>query len=137
MGNRGIAPPFMTSALDKGEWSASRPGRFTPGERALGTHWIGGRVNPRAGLDDVEKRKFLTLPGLELRPLCRPALSQSLYRLSYPGSKYLYVQILFQLLLHPVRSKTKSKYCICKFFMIHSGRLGFTCSETWEGVIKL
>jgi hypothetical protein len=26
-------------------------------------------VDPRAGLDDVEKRKFLTLPGLELRPL--------------------------------------------------------------------
>jgi hypothetical protein len=25
-------------------------------------------VNPRAGLDDVEKRKFLTLPGLELDP---------------------------------------------------------------------
>jgi hypothetical protein len=23
---------------------------------------------PRAGLEDVEKRKFLTLPGLELRP---------------------------------------------------------------------
>jgi hypothetical protein len=26
-------------------------------------------VGPRAGLDDLEKRKFLTLPGLELRPL--------------------------------------------------------------------
>jgi hypothetical protein len=25
-------------------------------------------VGPRAGLDDVEKRKFLTLPGLKLRP---------------------------------------------------------------------
>jgi hypothetical protein len=31
----------------------------------------------KAGLEDVEKRKFLTLPGLELRLLC----SQSLYRL--------------------------------------------------------
>jgi hypothetical protein len=52
-----------------GSWrsgSASRPCRFTPGERAPVTHWIGGWVNPRAGLDDVEKRKFLTLPGLEL-----------------------------------------------------------------------
>jgi hypothetical protein len=28
----------------------------------------------------------LTLPGLELRPLGRPARSQSLYRLRYPGS---------------------------------------------------
>jgi hypothetical protein len=26
-------------------------------------------VDFRAGLDDLEKRKFLTLPGLELRPL--------------------------------------------------------------------
>jgi hypothetical protein len=32
-------------------------------------------VDPRAGLDDVEKRKFLTLPGLELRPLGRPAVA--------------------------------------------------------------
>jgi hypothetical protein len=43
-------------------------------------------VDPRAGLDDVEKRKLMTLPGLEPRPLSRPTLSQSLYRLSYPGS---------------------------------------------------
>jgi hypothetical protein len=43
-------------------------------------------VGPRAGLDDVERRKFLTLPQLELRPLARPARSQSLYRLSYPAS---------------------------------------------------
>jgi hypothetical protein len=27
---------FLTSALDGGEWSASRTGRFTPGEMALG-----------------------------------------------------------------------------------------------------
>jgi hypothetical protein len=38
-------------------------------------------VDPRTGLDDVEKRKFLTPPGLELRRLGRPARSQSLYRL--------------------------------------------------------
>jgi hypothetical protein len=43
-------------------------------------------VGPRAGLDDVEMRKFLTLQGLELRPLGRPAHIQSLYRLSYSGS---------------------------------------------------
>jgi hypothetical protein len=42
--------------------------RFTPGDRASGTHWVGGWVDLRAGLDDLEKRKFLTLPGLELRP---------------------------------------------------------------------
>jgi hypothetical protein len=46
---------FLTSALDGGEWSASRPFRFTPGKRAPGTHWIGGWVGPTAGLDNVEK----------------------------------------------------------------------------------
>jgi hypothetical protein len=36
---------FLTSALAGGEWSASRLGRFTPGERATGTNWIGGWVD--------------------------------------------------------------------------------------------
>jgi hypothetical protein len=61
------------------------PAALTP-ERTPGTHCIGGWVDPRAGLDDVEKIIFLTLPGLELRPLGRPVRSQSLYRLRYPGS---------------------------------------------------
>jgi hypothetical protein len=50
---------FLTSALGRGEWSASRPGRFTPGERAPGTHWIRGWVDPRASLDNLEKRKLI------------------------------------------------------------------------------
>jgi hypothetical protein len=60
---------FLTMALVGGERSTSSPGRFIPGERAPGTHWIGGWVDLRASLDDLEKRKFLTLPGLELQPL--------------------------------------------------------------------
>jgi hypothetical protein len=44
------------------------------------THWLGGWMGPRAGLDDVEKRKLLLLPGLELRLLGRPTRGQSLYR---------------------------------------------------------
>jgi hypothetical protein len=47
----------LTSALVGGEWTASRPGRFTLGERALSTHWIDGWVGPRTSLDDVERRK--------------------------------------------------------------------------------
>jgi hypothetical protein len=77
---------FLTSSLDADEWSASLLRRFTPGERAPVTHWIGGRVGPRTGVDEGEKRKFLNLPGLELRPLGRPGRSQSLYRLRYLGS---------------------------------------------------
>jgi hypothetical protein len=53
MGGGGIAP-LLTSALNGGEWSAPRPGRLTLGERSLHTHWIGGWVGPRAGLDAVE-----------------------------------------------------------------------------------
>jgi hypothetical protein len=51
---------FLTSALDGGEWSGSRPGRFTPRERAPGTHWIGGWVGRRAVLDTVVRRKILS-----------------------------------------------------------------------------
>jgi hypothetical protein len=59
---------FLTSALSGGEWSGSCPGHFTPGETTPGTHWIGGWVDPRASLDDVEKRKFLTLPDSNSDP---------------------------------------------------------------------
>jgi hypothetical protein len=74
---------FLTSALLGGEWWASRPGRFTPGERGPSTHWIGGWVGPRVGLDNMEKWKFLPPLGLEPRPFGRPACSQSLYWLHY------------------------------------------------------
>jgi hypothetical protein len=37
-------------------------------ENIPGTHWIEGCVGSTVDLDDVEKRKFLTLPELELRP---------------------------------------------------------------------
>jgi hypothetical protein len=57
-GSGDIAPRTLTSALDAGEWSALRPGRFIPRERAPGTHWKGGWVGPRAVLDAVVKRKF-------------------------------------------------------------------------------
>jgi hypothetical protein len=60
----------LTSTLDGGEWSASRPERFTPRERTPGTHWIGGWVGPRAVLDTVVKRKIPSPAGnrtLELR----------------------------------------------------------------------
>jgi hypothetical protein len=51
---------FSTSALDRGEWSASRPGRaFTPGERTPGTHCTGGWVGPRVGMDTEARGKIL------------------------------------------------------------------------------
>jgi hypothetical protein len=44
-------------------------------------------VGLRACLDDVECRKTLPLPTLEMLTLCRPARSQSLYRLQILGVK--------------------------------------------------
>jgi hypothetical protein len=44
-------------------------------------------VGPRAGLDHMENGKYLTLHGLELRPLSRPDRSLSLCRLSYRDSE--------------------------------------------------
>jgi hypothetical protein len=57
-------------------------------------------VGPRAGLADVEKLKFLTLQGLELRPLSRPAHSLSAlvvylnYKLAFAVSGSYYRRLL-------------------------------------------
>jgi hypothetical protein len=48
------------------------PAALPPGKQPHGTHWIGGWVGPITGLDDVEKRKFLIIPGLELQPVIQP-----------------------------------------------------------------
>jgi hypothetical protein len=58
--------PFLTSALDGGDWSASRPGRFPPGKSPRYS------LVPRAGLDAVVKRKkSLLLPRIYPgRPTC-------------------------------------------------------------------
>jgi hypothetical protein len=53
----------------KCERSVSRPGRFTPRERAPGTHWIGGWVNPSATLDTVAKRKKAPAPTRNRTPV--------------------------------------------------------------------
>jgi hypothetical protein len=77
-------------------------------------------VGPRAGLDDVEKRNFLTLPGLELRPLGRPARSQSLYRL-----RYLAPNFSFYINIDPKKTKILYFYlinCYVRYVDIIDGR---------------
>jgi hypothetical protein len=60
---------------------------FTPGERTAGTHWTGGWVGPRAGLNtEVRGTILLPLPGIEPRLPGRPVRSQTLYWLSNPSS---------------------------------------------------
>jgi hypothetical protein len=103
---------FLTSTLLGGELSALTPGRFIAGERAPVAFWIGGWVGPNVGLDDVENREFLTLPGLELQLLGRLACSQSLYRLlhtqvQYRLNRYIYINI-HELLTKNARSDAVS-----------------------------
>jgi hypothetical protein len=56
-----IAPPFLTPPLDGGKLLASRPGHFIPMERPPATRGVGGWMDARTSLDDVEKRKISCL----------------------------------------------------------------------------
>jgi hypothetical protein len=56
---------LLTSALDGGEWSASRPGRFTPWETITSINLIRW-VAPKGGLDPVVKtNKAIPIAGHE------------------------------------------------------------------------
>jgi hypothetical protein len=79
----------LTSALDGGEWSASRPGcALAPGKGPPSTHSTAGWVCLRAGLDTEARGKILLpLPEIEPRLPSRPVRSQTLYWLDYPGSR--------------------------------------------------
>jgi hypothetical protein len=75
-----------------GEWSASRPGHFTPRERPPGTHWIGGWLGPRAGLHAIEKGK-ISCPFRKSKP-GHSARSSSPYERRYHGSLEEYIEEL-------------------------------------------
>jgi hypothetical protein len=78
----------LTSALDGGEWLASRSGCFTPKERTPGTHWIGGWVDTRAFLNAVVKWK---IPSTRRKsnhrtPIVQPvAQSYTYWAITVPG----------------------------------------------------
>jgi hypothetical protein len=52
----GLQHSALTTTLPR-----APPGRYTPGEIALSTRWIGGWVDPRPGIGASEKRKILPL----------------------------------------------------------------------------
>jgi hypothetical protein len=74
---------FLNWALGRGEWSASRLGKFIPVEKAPCTYWIGCWLGLRVDLDDMVKWRLLTASGLKLRPLGFLSYSHSLCRLRY------------------------------------------------------
>jgi hypothetical protein len=49
---------YLTSTLDEGEWSVSRPGRFTPREKASSTHSKGAGLAPEPILTVWRKVSF-------------------------------------------------------------------------------
>jgi hypothetical protein len=55
---------ILNLGTDGGDWSASCPCHFTPGDITTSTQWIGSWVDHRAGLDTVGKNRLL-LPGTE------------------------------------------------------------------------
>jgi hypothetical protein len=56
-----------------------------PSGKRAGTHCKGGWVGPRIGLDGCEKSR-----PTGIRSPNRPANSESLYRLSYPGPLFVF-----------------------------------------------
>jgi hypothetical protein len=54
---------FLISALVGGEWSGSRPGRFTVGEVLSDTRWREGWVSHRTDPDKREKKKIVDPSG--------------------------------------------------------------------------
>jgi hypothetical protein len=58
----------LTLSLDGGVWSASQPCRFTTRETALSTNSKGGRVDPRASVNIMEKRKLSCPDSLVVQP---------------------------------------------------------------------
>ena len=81
-GSRGIAP-FMTTALEGGEGSASRPGRSLPPGKTRYPLYTGlGGPQVRSGqVRKISPPTWIPSPD-------RPARSQSLYRLSYRAHFY-------------------------------------------------
>jgi hypothetical protein len=76
-----VVPLLLTSALDGGEWSASRPGRYTPEESALDDHCTVSCVGSTAGLNAEKKR--ISWPCRELNS-GRPSRSYTNRGIPFP-----------------------------------------------------
>jgi hypothetical protein len=79
-------PRLLDLGTSGGEWSASHAQQLYHRGRSLRYPWIGDWVGPRTDLDDVENRKFLTLPERELRPFRRHGFIEVLTQY-LPGGK--------------------------------------------------
>jgi hypothetical protein len=69
--------------IDGCEWSALRTGRFTPGEGAPATRWIGGWVGLGTGLDAAWNRALTKSPYPVAIPSELPLLPNKLITHSF------------------------------------------------------
>jgi hypothetical protein len=96
---------FTTSALDGGEWLASRPGRALAPEEGPPTPrthltevWVGSRADP----DTEAKGKIhIPLPRIEPRSSGRPVRNQTLYWRELSGSHMERYDLQFLLFAAP------------------------------------
>jgi hypothetical protein len=79
---------FLTSALHGVSGQHHAPAALYPLDRAHGTHWIGGWVGLRAGLNAETTGKILCLCQ-RLTPPPPVVCSHTLHWLSYPQSLYV------------------------------------------------
>ena len=114
----------MTAALERGEWSAARPGLLYPREKP-GTHCAGGWVGLRADLDGAEN-----LAPPEFDPRTVLSIAQSLYRLNYPVHKTATVLVatdnLRCRLLRLIRRKSSTKTNLTSSVIKRKKRLVFS-----------
>jgi hypothetical protein len=89
-------------------------------------------VGVRTGLN-VERRKILPPPGLELRPLCCPARSQSLYRLTLSMQISLIQNVLILLVIVHVHFSRRNRFCCPAFTAKGEGCV--TAYAPWKGAI--
>jgi hypothetical protein len=57
---------FLTSAVDKGEYSTSSPGGFNPRKDPT-IPYVVRSVGPKTSVDVVEKRNLMSLPEFEIQ----------------------------------------------------------------------
>jgi hypothetical protein len=115
-GNRGIAQfNFLTSAVDRGEWLTSRPGRFKPGrdsryplKRRLG--WPQRRSGHFRREEDL-----LPVPEIEPRTV-------QLHRLRYPAAVLFLMLIVTEHKFHDVACMEYDEVC----------RMAVTHTQGWK-----
>jgi hypothetical protein len=77
-GSLGVAPHILlTSELERGEWTVSRPRAITPEKGPTSTHYVEGRVGLRSGLDAVMMAE-ISFSHLESNPRFQDYLARNI-----------------------------------------------------------